>query len=155
MDERAGDGLGAAIKEVWGSFANFKQQFTLAALEVFGSGWAWLVWDGNNLVTHRLILPHTIGASLASASAQASRGLLRATGRARDHQISDSKGAHRNTSSDDMAWQSIEGTANQDSPLMNGKSPLLGLDVWEVCRLFARVRCTTRGRGQAQRAQRA
>ena len=26
---------------------------------------------------------------------------------------------------------SIESTANQDSPLMEGKSPVLGLDVWE------------------------
>jgi Fe-Mn family superoxide dismutase len=25
----------------------------------------------------------------------------------------------------------IESTANQDSPLMEGKKPILGLDVWE------------------------
>ena len=28
-------------------------------------------------------------------------------------------------------WLSIEATANQDSPLMEGKTPILGLDVWE------------------------
>ena len=35
------DGLRASF----GGFASFKTSFTLAALEVFGSGWAWLVYD--------------------------------------------------------------------------------------------------------------
>ena len=33
------------LKKGFGSFAQFKQMFTLAALEVFGSGWAWLYYD--------------------------------------------------------------------------------------------------------------
>ncbi|RMH18166.1 MAG: superoxide dismutase [Fe] [Gammaproteobacteria bacterium] len=32
-----------AINESVGSFANFKEQFTQAALTLFGSGWTWLV----------------------------------------------------------------------------------------------------------------
>jgi Fe-Mn family superoxide dismutase len=32
-----------AIVESFGSFANFKEQFTKAAATLFGSGWAWLV----------------------------------------------------------------------------------------------------------------
>ena len=35
----------AALKAAFGTFDNFKSLFTLAALEVFGSGWAWLVYD--------------------------------------------------------------------------------------------------------------
>ena len=38
------DGLNGAF----GNVARFKQDFALAALEVFGSGWAWLVWDSAN-----------------------------------------------------------------------------------------------------------
>ncbi|MCB0804587.1 MAG: superoxide dismutase [Bacteroidales bacterium] len=34
-----------AIAESFGSFANFKEQFTNAAATLFGSGWAWLVKD--------------------------------------------------------------------------------------------------------------
>ena len=64
-----------AIDSVFGSFDVFVEQFTAAALSRFGSGWAWLVKDGQTL--------------------------------------------------------SIRTTANQDSPLMQGKIPLLGLDVWE------------------------
>lgn len=37
--------LMAAIKAAFGNYASFKSYFTLAALEVFGSGWAWLVYD--------------------------------------------------------------------------------------------------------------
>ncbi len=39
------EGLLAALKGAFGSLDAFKQSFTLAALEVFGSGWAWLAYD--------------------------------------------------------------------------------------------------------------
>lgn len=68
--------LGEAIRSTFGSFANFQQAFTKAALSRFGSGWAWL--------------------SLTP------QGTLM-----------------------------VESSANQDSPLMHGNTPLLGLDVWE------------------------
>jgi superoxide dismutase, Fe-Mn family len=35
--------LAAAIEKQFGSFAQFKEQFTKAASELFGSGWTWLV----------------------------------------------------------------------------------------------------------------
>ncbi|MGA0093603.1 MAG: superoxide dismutase [Chthoniobacterales bacterium] len=68
--------LAAALDEAFGSFDEFKKQFTTAAMKVFGSGWAWLI-----------VTP--------------------------DGELA------------------IESTPNQDSPLMNGSKPLLGLDVWE------------------------
>lgn len=68
--------LSEAIAQCFGSFEQFKQQFIQAALSRFGSGWAWLVQDG--------------------------------------------EGALQVTSS-----------ANQDSPLMDDLTPILGLDVWE------------------------
>ena len=71
-----GGALAAAIGSVFGSFDNFKDAFTKAALGRFGSGWAWLSMD-----------PH---------------GKLL-----------------------------VESTANQDSPLMHGNTPLVGIDVWE------------------------
>ena len=37
-----------AIDRDFGSFAEFKKQFTNAAATRFGSGWAWLVVDGND-----------------------------------------------------------------------------------------------------------
>ena len=37
--------IGDAIVESFGSFANFKEEFTAAAATLFGSGWAWLVKD--------------------------------------------------------------------------------------------------------------
>ena len=40
-----GDGLAGELVRTYGSVTRFKQAFTLAALEVFGSGWAWLVYD--------------------------------------------------------------------------------------------------------------
>lgn len=38
----------AQINEVFGNLENFKAEFTKAALEVFGSGWAWLVAHDDN-----------------------------------------------------------------------------------------------------------
>jgi superoxide dismutase, Fe-Mn family len=67
--------LGEAITATFGSFANFKEQFTKAAMGRFGSGWAWLSHDKGKLL--------------------------------------------------------IESTANQDSPISEGRTPLLGIDVWE------------------------
>ena len=70
-----GGELGAAIGATFGSFDAFKEAFAKAGATRFGSGWAWLVVDGDSLA--------------------------------------------------------VTSTANQDSPLMEGKTPLLGLDVWE------------------------
>jgi Fe-Mn family superoxide dismutase len=39
--------LGEAIKRDFGSFANFKKEFTDASTSLFGSGWAWLSVDKN------------------------------------------------------------------------------------------------------------
>jgi Fe-Mn family superoxide dismutase len=64
-----------AISAAFGSFDNFKTQFTNAAATRFGSGWAWLSVDKGKLV--------------------------------------------------------VESTANQDTPLSEGRTPILGLDVWE------------------------
>lgn len=63
------------INKTFGGFEKFKEKFSLAALGRFGSGWAWLVVDGNKL--------------------------------------------------------EIMDTPNQDSPLSEGKTPILGIDVWE------------------------
>ena len=67
--------LGEAIKKSFGDFAKFKEQFAAAATGRFGSGWAWLVVDGQTL--------------------------------------------------------KIESTANQDTPIMEGRRAVMGLDVWE------------------------
>ncbi len=40
---KPGTELAAALDKVFGSFTNFQQQFTQAAVTQFGSGWAWLV----------------------------------------------------------------------------------------------------------------
>lgn len=74
-DEPTGE-LASALGEHFGSFDNFRDSFTKAALGRFGSGWAWLCLGPQGKLM-------------------------------------------------------IEDTANQDSPLMNGHVPLLGLDVWE------------------------
>ena len=69
------DALADAIVSAFGSFDDFKSQFTTAGGTRFGSGWAWLVDNGGAL--------------------------------------------------------EVMSTPNQDSPLTEGKKPLLGLDVWE------------------------
>jgi len=46
-----GEPIGAlanAIVKNFGSFSEFKEQFSKAATTLFGSGWAWLVKNGNN-----------------------------------------------------------------------------------------------------------
>lgn len=72
--EPTGD-LAKAIDSTFGSFADFKKQFTDAAMKRFGSGWAWLVVKDGKL--------------------------------------------------------SILSTPNQDPPLLDGYTAILGLDVWE------------------------
>lgn len=68
--------LAAAIDAAFGSFENFKAEFSKAGATRFGSGWAWLA------VT-------------------------------KDGKLA------------------VYSTANQDSPLMQGDTPILGMDVWE------------------------
>lgn len=67
--------IAKAIDKEFGNFEEFKKKFSEAAMNRFGSGWAWLVVHNGKL--------------------------------------------------------EIYSTANQDSPLMEGKVPVLGLDVWE------------------------
>jgi superoxide dismutase, Fe-Mn family len=67
--------LAAAIESTFGSFADFQAQLKDAGVNQFGSGWAWLVNDGDGLA--------------------------------------------------------VVSTANQDNPISDGKTPLLGVDVWE------------------------
>ena len=67
--------LASAVDEAFGSFDQMKEQVSFAAVNHFGSGWAWLVDDGSRL--------------------------------------------------------SVITTVNQDSPVMQGLRPILGLDVWE------------------------
>ncbi|MEK4229975.1 superoxide dismutase [Solibacillus sp. FSL H8-0538] len=67
--------VAAAIEAKFGSFEAFKEAFAAAATTRFGSGWAWLIIDGDGVA--------------------------------------------------------ITSTPNQDSPVMEGKTPILGLDVWE------------------------
>jgi Fe-Mn family superoxide dismutase len=69
------DELAHAIEDAFESLDAFKERFNGAAVNRFGSGWAWLIHDGTGLA--------------------------------------------------------VTSTANQDSPLMTGDVPLLGLDVWE------------------------
>lgn len=67
--------IAMAINQAFGSYEKFKEEFAKVATGRFGSGWAWLVVDNDQLA--------------------------------------------------------ITSTPNQDSPLMEGKTPILGLDVWE------------------------
>ncbi len=70
-----GGALGEAINGTFGGFDKFKETFANNAATRFGSGWSWLVVNGDKLEAYS--------------------------------------------------------TANQDSPLMEGHTPILGLDVWE------------------------
>ena len=67
--------VAAAIDAKFGSFDAYKEEFAKAATTRFGSGWAWLIVDGDSVA--------------------------------------------------------VTSTPNQDSPVMEGKTPILGLDVWE------------------------
>ncbi len=40
---QAGGSLGQAINKAFGSYDDFRKQFTQAAVTLFGSGWAWLI----------------------------------------------------------------------------------------------------------------
>jgi len=68
--------IGKAIIEKFGTFEEFKEEFSNAATTRFGSGWAWLIVNEDGELE-------------------------------------------------------IVSTANQDSPLSQGKKPVIGLDVWE------------------------
>ncbi len=70
--------IGNALKKAFDSFETFKQKFSDAAANHFGSGWVWLILDPSE--ENKLAIMTTV---------------------------------------------------NQDSPLMFGKKPILGLDVWE------------------------
>ena len=67
--------LTKTLEASFGSFDAFKEEFAKAATTRFGSGWAWLVKQGENLA--------------------------------------------------------VVSTANQDTPISDGATPILGLDVWE------------------------
>ena len=45
-----GGALGSAIREFFGDFASFQQQFTAAATSNFGSGWTWLVENADGVL---------------------------------------------------------------------------------------------------------
>ncbi|MDX1601312.1 MAG: superoxide dismutase [Anaerolineales bacterium] len=68
--------LAAAIADEFGSFGEFKDEFTSTAAGQFGSGWGWLAVD-------------------------------------------------------DAGGLNVLSTPNQDSPISQGMTPILGVDVWE------------------------
>jgi Fe-Mn family superoxide dismutase len=70
-----GGTVGAAIAKAFGSFDALKEKLSAAAVNQFGSGWAWLVVKDGGLA--------------------------------------------------------VQASANQDSPLLSGAAPVLGIDVWE------------------------
>jgi superoxide dismutase, Fe-Mn family len=41
--------LAKAIDDAFGGYSAFQEKFTEAATKVFGSGWAWVAWDGGKL----------------------------------------------------------------------------------------------------------
>jgi Fe-Mn family superoxide dismutase len=41
--------VSSAIQHTWGSFDKFKEEFTTKATTLFGSGWVWLVKEGDKL----------------------------------------------------------------------------------------------------------
>eukprot|EP00286_Rhodomonas_abbreviata_P018865 CAMPEP_0181306182 /NCGR_PEP_ID=MMETSP1101-20121128/10152_1 /TAXON_ID=46948 /ORGANISM="Rhodomonas abbreviata, Strain Caron Lab Isolate" /LENGTH=200 /DNA_ID=CAMNT_0023412199 /DNA_START=36 /DNA_END=638 /DNA_ORIENTATION=+ len=45
----------AQIEKDFGSFEEFTKQFDTAGQTAFGSGWAWLSWDGSKLVVDKTI----------------------------------------------------------------------------------------------------
>jgi superoxide dismutase, Fe-Mn family len=46
--------LAGAIDKTFGSLDKFREEFAAAAMKVFGSGWAWLVWRGGKLAIEGL-----------------------------------------------------------------------------------------------------
>lgn len=68
--------LAEAISSSFGSFSDFKDQFTSTAAGQFGSGWGWLAIDGSGSLN-------------------------------------------------------VLSTPNQDTPISQGMTPILGVDVWE------------------------
>jgi Fe-Mn family superoxide dismutase len=73
--QRPSGNIATAIDTTFGSFEKFQEQFSAAALNHFGSGWAWLVAENGQLT--------------------------------------------------------ITDTSNQDTPVTDGKTPVLTIDVWE------------------------
>ncbi|MBV6417334.1 MAG: Superoxide dismutase [Fe] [Steroidobacteraceae bacterium] len=62
-----GDATGALAKRIekdFGGHNEFRQQFVKAATEQFGSGWAWLVLDGDNL---RIVATSNAGTPLTGS----------------------------------------------------------------------------------------
>lgn len=55
-------GLLQQIEKDFGSFTNFREKFTEAALTLFGSGWVWLVCKFQSMITilTRLCLLHKV-----------------------------------------------------------------------------------------------
>ncbi len=50
FDSQPSEVLLASINEAFGSYDQFKQAFTDAALSIFGSGWTWLVKGNDDLL---------------------------------------------------------------------------------------------------------